>query len=98
MRVLQINVSPSGGLPKLPVEKVFVKKTGLEGDYNKYRMTKLNGDPTSAVLLLPHVTILSYAKRGYKVGPGSMGENFTLESVSYEELRIGRKLALGREV
>jgi MOSC domain-containing protein YiiM len=95
--VLQINVSANGGLPKTPIAKVFVSRKGLSGDYNEYRMTKLKGDPTSAVLLLPVETIREFAGKGYGVTAGSMGENFTLDDVGYDELSVGRRLLLGKE-
>jgi MOSC domain-containing protein YiiM len=95
--VLQINVSAHGGLPKASVASVFVSKKGLSGDYNKFRMTKLSGDPTSAVLLLPVETIREFARKGYDVAAGSMGENFTLDYIRYDELSIGRRLLLGKE-
>jgi len=90
-------VSNSGGLPKTSIPRVLVKKTGLKGDYNRYRTEKLKGDPISAVLLLPNETIQEFALKGYEIGPGSMGENFTLEGIRYDELSIGRRLLLGKE-
>lgn len=94
---MQINVSKKGGLPKTSVPRVLVEKSGLSGDYNRYRAEKLKGDPTSAVLLLPSETIEEFALKGYEIGPGSMGENFTLNGVRYDELSIGRRLLLGKE-
>jgi len=95
--VLQINVSKRGGLPKKSIPRVLVKKIGLSGDFNRYRMDKLGGDPTSAVMLLPNETIREFALKGYEIGPGSMGENFTLEGIHYDDLAIGRRLLLGKE-
>jgi len=95
--VLQINISGNGGLPKTPIARVFVSRKGLSGDYNKFRMTKLKGDPTSAVLLLPIETIREFAGKGYGVTAGSMGENFTLDGVRYDELSVDRRLLLGRK-
>jgi MOSC domain-containing protein YiiM len=95
--VLQINVSAHGGLPKTPIASVFVSRKGLSGDYNKYRMMKLDGDPTSAVMILPVETIREFARKGYEVTAGSMGENFTLDDVRYDELSVGRRLLLGKE-
>ena len=94
--ILQINVSPKGGLPKTPIESVFVSKSGLYGDYNKYRMTKLGGDPTSTVLILPLEVISEFARKGYEVAAGSMGENFTVDGVHYDELSVGRRLIIGK--
>jgi len=95
--VKQINVSKEGGLPKKSIPRVLVKKIGLSGDYNRYRTEKLGGDPTSAVLLLPNETIREFALKGYEIRPGSMGENFTLEGIHYDDLSIGRRLLLGKE-
>ena len=95
--VLQINVSANGGLPKTPVASVFVSRKGLSGDPNKYRMTKLKGDLTSAVMILPVETIREFARKGHEVTAGSMGENFTLDDVRYDELSVGRRLLLGKQ-
>ncbi len=93
----QINVSPKGGLPKAEVDRVMVTKKGLVGDYNAYRMTKLAGDLTSAVMLLPLDAIREFAARGYSIRPGSMGENFTLEGISYDQLSIGKRVEIGTD-
>lgn len=95
--VVQINVSENGGLPKKSVPRVLVKKTGLSGDYNRYRSEKLKGDPTSAVLLLPEETVQEFERKGYEIRPGSMGENFTLGGIRYGDLSIGRRLLLGKK-
>ena len=98
-RILQVNVSPRGGLPKFPVEgPVRVLRTGVEGDFNRYRATRLAGDPDSALLLLPISTIEEYAREGYPVGPGSMGENITLGGISEDEMAPGQVYRLGRTV
>lgn len=96
VRVVQVNVSPQGGLPKLPVSgPVWVRRTGVEGDYNRYRATRLKGDPDSAVLLIPMSTIRLHASQGFPVGPGSMGENFTLEGIDEGAMAPGQRWRLG---
>lgn len=95
-RILQVNVSSKGGLPKLPViGAVWVRRQGVEGDFNRYRTEKLQGDPDSAVLILPLSTIEEYAKDGYPVGPGSMGENLTLDGVDEERMGPGQRWRVG---
>jgi MOSC domain-containing protein YiiM len=97
MKIVQINVSEKGGMPKTPVDSVRVTFFGLEGDYNEYRATKLNGDLDSAVLILPLKTIIGYSKEGYRVYPGAMGENFTIDGLEYSDIRPEQKYRLGRE-
>ena len=59
--VHQINVKlctpGERGLPKKPVNRVFISKAGLEGDFNSFRTHKKDGDPDMAVLLYPLETI-----------------------------------------
>ena len=94
-RILQVSVSP-GGLPKLPVQgAVAFRREGVEGDHNRYRTERLGGDPDSAVLLLTQDVLDGYAREGYPVKPGSLGENVTLVGVPYEELRAGQRWRLG---
>jgi MOSC domain-containing protein YiiM len=95
-RVHQINVSPQGGLPKHPVAgPVWVRRQGVEGDFNRYRTEHLGGDPDSAVLLLSLSTLETLAREGYPVGPGSLGENFTLAGIEEDQLSVGQTLRLG---
>lgn len=95
-RVLQVNVSPQGGLPKLPLAQgARIGVHGVEGDFNKYRTEKLHGDPDSAVLMIPVESIRAHAAAGYPVGPGSMGENLTLEGVPEDRMRPGQRWQVG---
>ena len=47
-RVLQVSVSP-GGVPKLPIERAWVGRFGLEGD--KHSEPTVHGGPHRAVCL-----------------------------------------------
>ncbi len=49
--IISINVSESGGVPKLPLKTAIINYEGVVGDYNKFRMEKKNGDPGRAVCL-----------------------------------------------
>jgi len=100
--VHQINVKPQTrgerGLPKRPVESVLVTKAGLAGDFNLYRQEKLNGDPDSAVLLLPLETILELNADGWPVKVGDLGENFTTSGIRYEQFSPGKAFRIGEAV
>ena len=95
-RVLQVNVSSEGGLPKRPAPgPLWIRRSGLDGDLNRYRREHLAGDPDSAVLLITRDVIEAYAREGYPVGPGSLGENITLEEIPYNALALGQRWRLG---
>ncbi len=83
-------------MPKLPVQgPVWVRRQGVEGDRNRFREEKLHGDPDSAVLILSLGSIRAHAKAGFPVGPGSMGENLTIEGVEEGEMRPGQRWRAG---
>jgi MOSC domain-containing protein YiiM len=100
--VHQINVKPrtigEHGLPKRPVESVLVTKAGLAGDYNLYRQEELEGDPDSAVLLMPLETILQLNAEGWPVKVGDLGENFTTTGMPYGSFSPGKAFRLGGAV
>ncbi len=100
--VHQINVKPQTrgerGLPKRPVESVMVTKAGLDGDFNLYRQESLQGDPDSAVLLMPLETILQLNAEGWPVEVGDLGENFTTKGIPYSSFAPGRTFRLGGAV
>lgn len=98
LKICQINISERGGMPKKPVERASVSFSGVKGDYNEYRMTQLKGDLDSAVLILPLNTIMAYQEDGYDVYPGAMGENFTVNGIDYESIKLGQKYRVGKEV
>ena len=100
--VHQINVKPQTpgerGLPKKPVDSVFVAKAGLAGDFNLYRQEELKGDPDSAVLLLPLETILQLNAEGWPVKAGDLGENFTTSGIPYDRFSPGRAFRIGEAI
>ena len=57
--VISINLSPEGGVPKLPVPRATIKMEGIEGDYNWYRANKRDMDLGRAVSLFSHERIIS---------------------------------------
>ena len=56
-RVYQINIKPesqdSCGLPKVPVDSVFVGTQGCKGDFNNFRTAKKGGTLDRAILIYP---------------------------------------------
>jgi MOSC domain-containing protein YiiM len=100
--VHQVNIKPrtpgERGLPKRPVESVMVTRSGLRGDFNLYRQEELDGDPDSAVLLLPLETILQLNAEGWPVKVGDLGENFTTSGIPYDNFSPGKAFRLGESV
>ncbi len=95
-RVVQVSVSPRGGVPKLPVEQAEVGRNGLVGDAVRY--TKIHGGPERAVCLFPLELIETLRAEGHPVFPGSVGENLTLAGLDWPRLRPGDVVAVGAAV
>lgn len=95
-RVVQVNVSPRGGVPKLPVEAAEVGVNGLVGDAVRY--TKVHGGPERAVCLFPIELIEALRAEGHPVFPGSTGENLTLGGLDWPSLESGDVVAVGESI
>lgn len=94
-RVSQINLS-DGGVPKLPIAEARVTRDGIVGDRQKH--TAFHGGPGRAVSLFSLEVIERLRAEGHPIGPGSTGENVTVEGVNWPLLAPGSRLALGGEV
>ena len=96
--VIQISVKPDTpgevGLPKMPVDQVWVKKEGLEGDYNRARMKKGN-DPDKAVMIISTDILDQLNQEGWPVKPGDVGENLTITNIDYKKIATGQKYLIG---
>lgn len=101
MFVQRIGVKPraSGerGLPKPEVEEVLLGPGGLEGDFNRYREERLDGDPDSAVLIVTAELIAKLNAAGWPVEPGDLGENLTTVGLDYDDLAPGQLYRVGLE-
>ena len=95
-RVVQVSVSPQGGVPKLPVEKAEVGPLGLAGDAVRY--TKIHGGPERAVCVFSLDVIERLQAEGHPLAPGTTGENLTLSGVDWARLEAGDVLAVGNDV
>tara|TARA_B100000029_G_scaffold11240_4_gene12046 strand:+ start:301 stop:783 length:483 start_codon:yes stop_codon:yes gene_type:complete len=97
--VHQINVKlctpGERGLPKKPVNRVFISKAGLEGDFNSFRTHKKDGDPDMAVLLYPLETIQELNDEGWPIKPGDLGENLTITSFDHSQFQPNQQFKIG---
>jgi MOSC domain-containing protein YiiM/GNAT superfamily N-acetyltransferase len=94
-RVLQVNVSP-GGVPKLPVERAWVGRLGLDGDAHHH--ATVHGGPHRAVALLGIEAIQRVQADGHPIEPGSVGENLTTSGIELARLPVGTRLAVGSQL
>ena len=97
--VHQINVKPKTmgerGLPKIPVESAFVTRGGIDGDFNVYRHDELEGDPDSALLVIPLETIMELNSEGWPIRAGDLGENITTRGIPYPSFGVGKTYVAG---
>lgn len=92
-RVFQISVNPKGGVPKQAVLMARLHATGVEGD--KQRHLQFHGGPDRAVCLFSLEQIRELQREGHPIGPGTTGENLTLEGIPWSELVPGARLRVG---
>jgi len=92
-RVFQINVSPQGGVPKLPVPGTRLRGGGVEGDCQ--RELKFHGGPERAVCLFSLEQLRRLQQEGHPILPGSTGENLTLEGLEWAAVVPGVRLRIG---
>jgi MOSC domain-containing protein YiiM len=101
-RVVQLNLKPregrARGLPKRAVSQLTITAEGVEGDFNRWRTEKANGDPDQAVLLLSQEILAGLQAEGWPVQPGDLGENVTVAGLSPDALRDGAIVRLGDTV
>lgn len=100
--VYQVNVKPETvgerGLPKTQVDRALVGRTGLVGDFNRYRHEEAHDDAAMAVLLMPIETIQDLNREGWPIKPGDLGENFTTSGISYDAFAPGKRFKVGEAV
>jgi len=76
-----------GGVPKLPVDSLIVKKTGCLGD--KQNDLKYHGGTNKAVCILQNCIIEDLQNKGHPIVPGSTGENILLDGYEVGEIYSG---------
>ena len=93
--ILQVSIG-KGGVPKYPVPEARVTPVGLDGD--EFAHPQIHGGPRQAVLLIAAEIFEELAPLGYRLGPGSLGENVTMAGIDRRQLRVGQRYRLGPEV
>lgn len=97
--VYQVNVKPETtgehGLPKRSIAGAMARRTGLEGDFNRYRHEEQADDVDAALLLMPLETIRELNAEGWPIRPGDLGENLTTEGIPYASLAPGKTYTVG---
>ena len=90
--IVQVSLS-HGGLPKLAVGEAWAGRLGLEGDAHNH--PKYHGGPLKALLLVSLEDLQVLQTAGFGVGPGSLGENLTIQGVDFRQLRAGQRFRVG---
>lgn len=83
--VVSINIS-RGGIPKHPVDSVFISTRGLEGDGHNHDKHKR---PQQAVSLQDIERLEELCGEGYDLYSGATGENLTLRHVNINFMEVG---------
>lgn len=92
----QLNTS-QGGVPKLPVPSATIGERGLAGD-RQDEPEPVHGGPLKAVCLFALEVIEKFAAEGHSIGPGSAGENVTVQGLDWPQVVPGTRLLLGDQV
>ena len=83
----------SGGLPKLPVDRVTVGWHGVDGDRQATRSH--HGRPWQALCVWSNEVIDTLHADGHPIAPGLAGENITLTAIPWNDVRAGVRLRVG---
>lgn len=83
-RIVQINVSP-GGVPKRPVPRARVMRSGTLGD--AHRDAERHGGPDRALCLFSLEQIETLEMEGHPVEPGALGENLTVAGLDWAQVK-----------
>jgi MOSC domain-containing protein YiiM len=77
------------------VGQLTITAEGVEGDYNRWRTEKANGDLDQAVLLLSEEILTDLRAEGWPVQPGDLGENLLVAGLPPDALEPGTTVRLG---
>ncbi len=103
-RVIAVCRNPEPGLPKPVVKHIYLlEDLGVEGDYHAGKYVRhrylAKKNPTRRnmrqVLIVDANAYSELEQNGIRVGPGSMGENITVEGITLMELAEGTRLTVG---
>jgi MOSC domain-containing protein YiiM len=87
-RIVQINISPQGGVPKTPIAQAEVGPLGILGDGHRYR---LHGGPQKALLLIAAEAIDLLCQEGWPLFYGALGENLTTRGLDHRTWQPGQR-------
>jgi MOSC domain-containing protein YiiM len=93
-RIVAICIS-AGGIPKLPVDRARVEVNGLAGDGHAHAK---HNRVSRAVSLFDDEILEELRARGYRLVPGSIGENLTVRGLHVQTLAPGTRLVSERGV
>ena len=82
--IVSINIS-LGGVPKLPVDSIYVSYSGFKGDGHNHAK---HYDPIQAVCLQDIEQLEGLNLKGYALAPGSTGENLTAKNLHVNKLPL----------
>ncbi len=94
-QLIQINIS-KGGVPKMPVNGVFVNYERVVGD--DWRNKHVHGGPERVILMISKENIDRLKSEGLAIYPGALGENFTTLGFDYRTLRYGDIFQAGKDL
>jgi MOSC domain-containing protein YiiM len=98
-RIVQLHLKPkegrARGLPKRAVPQLTITPDGVQGDFNRWRTEKANGDPDQAVLLLSEEILADLRTEGWPVQAGDLGENLTVAGLAPDSLQPGAQVQVG---
>ncbi len=102
--VVAVCRNPEPGLPKPVVKHIYLLEDfGVEGDYHAGKYVRhrylAKKHPTRRnmrqVLIVDASAYSELGQNGIDIGPGSMGENITVEGIALMELAEGTRLTVG---
>jgi hypothetical protein len=106
-KVVAVCCNPEPGLPKPVVDAVhLIENWGVEGDYHAGSLVRhrylAKKDPNRPnlrqALLVDAAVFVELARQDIHIGPGTMGENITIEGIDVMQLLEGTHLAIGSTI
>ncbi len=94
--IFQLNISPTGGVPKRAVHEAVVDALGIVG--NRVAHPKIHGGTERALCLYSLERILALQTEGHPIFPGAVGENVTIAGLDWTLVVPGVRLRLGDAV
>ncbi|MFV2014196.1 MAG: MOSC domain-containing protein, partial [Candidatus Heimdallarchaeota archaeon] len=101
--VLKINVKNRekfkqtgfAGLPKFETTEAEITVSGVADDYNDYRTKSKKSTLDRAVLIMTVDIMRQLEREGWPVKSGDIGENLTIDGLSYDSFKIGNIYRVG---